>query len=72
MSIDDFVNDFVQRTIERKKQQGISPVCCTLTEILRALNDEVLKVMRKLHQDEQYLGSLNKDNVPMLIDKNEE
>lgn len=72
MSIDDFVNDFVQRTIERKKQQGISPVCCTLTEILRALNDEVLKVMRKLHQDEQYLGSLNKDKVPMLIDKNEE
>ena len=72
MSIDDFVNDFVQRTIERKKEQGISPVCCTLTEILRALNDEVLKVMRKLHQDEQYLGSLNKDKVPMLIDKNEE
>ena len=72
MGIDDFVNDFVQRTIERKKQQGISPVCCTLTEILRALNDEVLKVMRKLHQDEQYLGSLNKDKVPMLIDKNEE
>lgn len=72
MSIDDFVNDFVQRTIERKKQQGISPVCCTHTEILRALNDEVLKVMRKLHQDEQYLGSLNKDKVPMLIDKNEE
>lgn len=57
MSIDDFVNDFVQRTIERKKQQGISHVCCTLTEILRALNDEVLKVMRKLHQDEQYIGS---------------
>ena len=72
MSIDDFVNDFVQRTIERKKQQGIFPVCCTLTEILRALNDEVLKVMRKLHQDEQYIGSLNKDKVPMLIDKNEE
>lgn len=72
MSIDDFVNDFVQRTIERKKQQGISPVCCTLTEILRALNDEVLKVMRELHQDEQYIGSLNKDKVPMLIDKNEE
>lgn len=72
MSIDDFVNDFVQRTIERKKQQGISPVCCTLTEILRALNDEILKVMRKLHQDEQYIGSLNKDKVPMLIDKNEE
>lgn len=72
MSIDDFVNDFVQITIERKKQQGISPVCCTLTEILRALNDEVLKVMRKLHQDEQYIGSLNKDKVPMLIDKNEE
>lgn len=68
MSIDDYITDFIKQTIERKKREGISPCCCTQSEILRHLSDVVLKIMRTMHEDKIYKGAINKDKIPMLIE----
>lgn len=58
--------------IERKKQQGISPYCCTLNEIMREVNDIALEAMREMHHTSQYRGSINIHKQPMIIDISDE
>lgn len=66
------ITEKAKEIIERKKQQGISPYCCTLNEIMREVNDIALEAMREMHQTGQYRGSINIHKQPMIIDISDE
>ena len=62
----------VKEIIERKKQQGVYPYCCTINELMREVNEIALDAMREMHLTGQYRGSINIHKQPMIIDISDE
>lgn len=67
MTLDGYVAEVVARKIAEKREKGTYPYCCTLSEIMDELREDVTGCMRSLHGD-RYRASININKVPMLIE----
>ncbi len=65
----DYVRNTAQRIIAEKERAGKSPPCCTLSELMSELTDDVTECMRELHRAGEYRGAKNINKIPMLLKK---
>lgn len=66
MALMEYVEGIVARKIKEKQEKGIYPYCCTHSEIMAELRNDVTSCMCSLHESGRYHGTTNVNKVPML------
>lgn len=65
----DYVRNTAERIIAEKERAGKIPACCTLTELMKELTEDITECMRQLHRDKVFTASTTVNKIPMLIRK---
>ena len=63
----DYVQNTAERIIADKENRDINPACCTLSELIAEVREDIKECMRELHRRGKYRASININHTPMLL-----